>query len=164
MGLFGKKVNVTVHGYTSKGGGADGRYGKQARINRKNERKKIRNLALVPRTAEELCAYIEETYAVKPLPEADEIFKEVSEKLSDWAPLALNVYNVVVMQGQAPAAWLEVYVERNHNYLAFKTTALECDDEYSVKRVIADIVNYFGAGKNDKKEKNERYLQLISVQ
>ncbi len=164
MALFGKKVKVTVHGYTSKGGGADGRYSKQAKRNRITERRKIRDLKLEPKTSEELCEYIEKTYSVKPLPADDEIVKEAAAKLSDWEPLALNVYNVVVMQGNAPAAWLEVYVEKNHDYLAFRTVDLECDDEYSVKRVIADIVNYFGAGKADKKAKNERYNLLVSVQ
>ena len=91
MGLFGKKVHVTVHGYTSKGGGADGRYERQARLNRKTERSKIRSLALVPRTPEELCAYIETTYGVAPLPHDDEIYLEVAEKLADWEPLDLNV-------------------------------------------------------------------------
>lgn len=164
MSLFGKKVKVNVHGYTSKGSGADGRYSKQAKQNRKAERQKIKHLLLNPRTPEELCAFIEETYEVQPLPESDEIVKEVSEKLSDWAPLNLTVYNIVVMQGNQPAAWLEVYVEKNHDYLAFRTVDLECDDEYSVKRVIADIVNYFGAGKEDKKAKNDRYNLLVSVQ
>ena len=164
MGLFGKKVKVTVHGYASKGSGADGRYSKQARRNRISERKKIRDLKLEPKTADELCAYIEETYSVKPLPETDEIVKEAKAKMSDWEPLSLSVYNIVVMQGSSPAAWLEVYVEKNHDYLAFRTVDLECDDEYSVKKVIADIVNYFGAGKNDKKAKNDRYNLLVSVQ
>lgn len=164
MGLFGKKVKVTVHGYTSKGSGADGRYSKQARQNRIAERKKIRHLALVPRTPDELCEYIERTYQVTPLPEDDEIVKEVTAKLADWAPLQLTAYNIVVMQGNAPAAWLEVYVEKNHKYLAFRKVDLECDDEYSVKRVIADIVNFFGAGKEDKKAKNDRYNLLVSVQ
>ena len=68
------------------------------------------------------------------------------------------------MQGNAPADWLEVYVEKGHNYLAFRQVDLECDDEYSVKKVIADIVNFFGAGKEDKKAKNDRYNLLVSVQ
>ncbi len=164
MSLFGKKVHVRVHGYKSKGGGADGRYERQARMNRKAERKKIRSLALVPRSTQELCEYIERNYEVQPLPHDDELYKEVAGKLTEWEPLDLNVYNIVVMQGNAPAAWLEVYVEKNHDYLAFRKVDLECDDEYSVNKVIADIVNFFGAGKADQKAKNERYNLLVSVQ
>lgn len=164
MGLFKKKAKVTVHGYASKGSGADGRYARQAKLNRKIERKKIRNLMLVPRTPDELCEYIERTYRVSPLPETDDIVVSAAEKLKDRAPLDLRVYNIVVMQGNAPAAWLEVYVEKNSEYLGFHEVDLECDDQYSVKQVISDIVNFYGAGKNDKKAKNERYLLLVSVQ
>ena len=164
MGLFGrKKVSVTVHGNQSLSEGSDGRYSKQARLNKKAEKKKIKNLVLVPRTTTELCAYIESTYKVTELPKDDEIYKDVAEKLRDWEPLSLHCYNIVVMQGAAPAAWLEVYIEDQHDYLAFKTIDLECDDTYSVRRVISDIVRYFGAGKEDKKQKNERYIQLCSV-
>ncbi len=165
MGIFGKKkVNVTVHGYQSTLGGADGRYEKQARMNRKIAKKKIRSLALVPRTAAELAEFIERTYHVEPLPETDELFVEAKEKLSADGPVDLKVYNIVVMQGSQSAAWLTVYLEATRNYLAFNRIHLECEDDYSVDRVIAEIVNYFGASKEDKKAKNERYKQLCSVQ
>lgn len=164
MNIFGRKhVNVTVHGNTSLGEGADGRYRKQAKANKKAEQEKIRHLRLVPHTAAELRAYIEEKYQVKPLPEDDEIFRDVAGKLSGWEPLSLTCYNIVVMQGAQPAAWLEVYVEDVHSYLAFKAVDLECDDEYAVRQVISDIVRFFGASEEDKKQKNERYIQLCSV-
>ena len=164
MGLFGKrKVAVTVHGNTTLDGGADGRYDKQARKNRKADKKRIKELALVPRTTKELTAYIESTYQVKELPEDDEIVKSVLAKMSDWGAVSLHCYNIVVMQGTQPAAWLEVYVEDFHNYLAFRIVELECDDKYSVNRAISDIVRYFGAGKDDKKAKNERYIQFINM-
>ena len=165
MGHLGRKnVNVTVHGYTSTESGADGRYGKQARINKKITRKKIRNMALVPRSPRELCEYIEKNYDVRPLPEDDELYVSAAEKLREGGEIDLTVYNIVVMQGSQPAAWLTVYVEANRKYLAFEKIDLECDDDYSVGRVIADIVNFFGAGPEDKKQKNDRYQQLISVQ
>ncbi|MBR4767364.1 MAG: hypothetical protein IK088_00115 [Lachnospiraceae bacterium] len=164
MSLFQKKVSVTVHGYKSTGAGVDGRYAKQASFNKKLARKKKKSLVLVPRTIPELRKYIEETYGVQPLPETDELYSEAYEKLSSEGETDLDVYNIVVMQGSAPAAWLTVYTEANRNYLAFHKIHLECDDDYSVDRVIADIVNYFGAGKDDKKAKNERYMQLVSVQ
>lgn len=164
MGLFGKKkVSVTVHGNGSLSEGTDGRYTKQARKNRKAEKEKIKKLPLEPKTTAELCAYIESRYGVKELPEDDEIVAEVRAQLSEWAPVSLHCYNIVVMQGSAPAAFLEVFIEDRQNYLAFRTIDLECDDEYSVRRVRTDIVRYFGAGKEDKKENNERYIQYISV-
>lgn len=164
MSIFGKKVNVTVHGYKSTGAGADGRYAKQAERNKKLARKKKKNLVLVPRSIAELRTHIEETYDVKPLPETDELYTEAYGQMSVEGETDLQVYNIVVMQGSAPAAWLTVYTEANRNYLAFRKIHLECDDDYSVDRVIADIVNFFGAGKEDKKANNERYLQLLSVQ
>lgn len=164
MGLFGrKKVSVTVHGNESFSAGSDGRYTKQARKNLKAEKAKIKNLPLEPRSTAELCGYIEDKYGVKELPKDDEIVQEVAGKLSDWENLSLHCYNIVVMQGAAPAAFLEVFIEDHHDYLAFRTIDLECDDEYSVRRVKSDIVRYFGAGKEDKKENNERYTQYISV-
>ena len=77
----------------------------------------------------------------------------------------LHVYNISIMQGESTAvAWIEVYVETDHEYLAFKTIDLEYEDHYRVSRIIADIVKYFGASEADKKAKNERYKQLCSVQ
>lgn len=162
--MFGKKkVNVTVHGYRSTAGGSDGRYTRQARMNRKIMREKTKNLVLVPRSPRELCEYIEKNYQVSPLPKTDDLYKEAEEKFLENGECDLTVYNIVVMQGSQPAAWLTVYIEAVSESLSFHKIDLECDDDYSVGRVISDIVMYFGAGKEDKKKKNERYLQLISV-
>ena len=216
MGLFSKKkVSVTVHGNSSVSGGGDGRYNKQARKNKKAQKKKARELTLEPHTPAELRGYIEGKYGVKELERSDDRFKRayigikahlvftyapelistkemekpshppVSDKDPDYAayennrearwqeavkvnpadfPMHLHVYNISIMQGETPVAWLEVYVETDHEYLAFKPIRLEYEEHYRIDRIKADLVNYFGASKADKKAKNERYLQLVSVQ
>ena len=83
---------------------------------------------------------------------------------ADRFPMHLHVYNISVFQGETPVSWIEVYVESDHDYLAFKTIDLEYENHYRTSRIIADIVNFFGASEQDKKAKNERYKQLLSVQ
>lgn len=165
MGLFGKKkVSVTVHGSTSTAIGTDGRYAKQARNNKKAGRERARNLDLVARSPRELCSYIESTYKVEPLPEEDALFLEAKDDLEAWEPLDLHLYQILVMQGVVPAAWLTVYLEGNHEYLAFRETPLECKDSYEVRRVKNDIIRYYGADEDDKKKKNYRYTQFINAE
>lgn len=91
-------------------------------------------------------------------------WKEAVKVDPEKFPVHLHVYNIAIMQVSGPAAWLEVYVETEHAYLAFKEIALEYEEQYTTKRVIADIVNYFGASEEDRESKNERYVQLVSVQ
>jgi hypothetical protein len=165
MGLFGKKkVSVTVHGSTSTMTGSDGRYAKQARSLKKAGRERARNLDLVARSARELCSWIESTYKVEPLPEEDALFIEAKDDLEAWEPLDLHLYQILVMQGVVPAAWLTVYIEANHEYLAFRETELECRDSYEVNRVKNDIIRYYGADEEDKKQKNYRYTQFINTE
>ena len=165
MGLFGKKkVSVTVHGSTSTMTGSDGRYAKQARSLKKAGRERARALDLVARSARELCSYIESTYKVEPLPEEDALFIEAKDDLEAWEPLDLHLYQILVMQGVVPAAWLTVYLEGNHEYLAFRETPLECKDSYEVNKVKNDIIRYYGADEQDKKQKNYRYTQFINAE
>jgi len=215
MGLFSKKkVPVNVMGYSSMSGGADGRYDKQAKENRKAAKQHEKELELNARSAAELRAYIEDTYRITELSLEDEryhaayagvkahlVFRDapelirtplpkqpahppVSENDPDYAalrraeddrfreavtlppeqfPIHLHVYNIPIMQNDRPVCWLEVYVEMDHEYLAFKPIVLEYEDTYQLNRVISDIVRYFGASAADKKAKNERYVQFISV-
>ncbi|MBP5254511.1 MAG: hypothetical protein J6Z23_03915 [Lachnospiraceae bacterium] len=79
-------------------------------------------------------------------------------------PIHLHVYCIALFQGETPVSWVEVYVERDHAYLAFKVTDLEYENHYRTERVIRDIVNYFGASEEDKAAGNERYVQYCSVQ
>ena len=165
MGLFGKKkVSVTVHGSTSTMTGSDGRYAKQARSIKKAGRERARALDLVARSAKELCSYIEATYKVEPLPEEDALFVEAKDDLEAWEPLDLHLYQILVMQGVVPAAWLTVYLEGNHEYLAFRETPLECKDSYEVNRVKNDIIRYYGADEEDKRKKNYRYTQFVNAE
>ena len=218
MGLFGigkKRAQVTVHGASMTSGGADGRYGKQARKNRKATKEKEKNVALEPHTPDELRKYIEEKYGVTELEQDDDRYKKayfgiksqlvftyapdllstkemkmpkhppVSDDDPDYAEwrrnenarwkeavslpsrvfkMRLHVYNIPVFLGEVPVSWIEVYVESEYEYLSFKVIDLEYPDHYLTKRTIRDIVNYFGAGPEDKKAKNARYLQLISMQ
>ena len=165
MGLFGrKKVSVTVHGSTSTMTGSDGRYAKQVRSLKKAGKERARNLDLVARSARELCSYIESTYKVEPLPEEDALFVEAKDDLEAWAPLDLHLYQILVMQGVVPAAWLTVYLEGNHEYLAFRETPLECKDSYEVNKVRNDIIRYYGADEKDKKKKNYRYTQFVNAE
>ena len=144
MGLFGKKkVSVTVHGSTSTMTGSDGRYAKQARSIKKAGRA---------------------TYKVEPLPEDDALYVEAKDDLEAWEPLDLHLYQILVMQGVVPAAWLTVYLEGNHEYLAFRETPLECKDSYEVNRVKNDIIRYYGADEEDKRKKNYRYTQFVNAE
>ena len=164
MGLFGKKkVSVTVHGSTSTMTGSDGRYAKQARSIKKAGRERARFVDLVARSAAELCSWIERTYKVEPLPEDDALYVEAKNDLEAWEPLDLHLYQILVMQGVVPAAWLTVYIEANHEYLAFRETELECKDSYEVNLVKNDIIRYYGADEDDKKKKNYRYTQFINA-
>lgn len=128
-----KNVSVTVHGNTSVMGGADGRYKKQAKENRKAEKEHLKHLPLNPHTPQELKTYIEATYHVKPLPVDDEIVKDAMEKFSDIPDYDLSCYQLTVMQGTKEAAWLRVYVETTTAYLAFDQVALEVEETYSVQ-------------------------------
>lgn len=164
MSIFNrKKVSVTVHGSTSISGGADGRYKKQAGQNKKAEKKHLKSLPLNPRTPQELKTYIEATYHVAPLPESDEIVMEAKELFKDVPNYDLTCYQLTVMQGTKEAAWLRVYVETTTAYLAFSQVALEVEETYSVSQIIKDLVRFFGAGKEDKKANNARYVQYISI-
>ena len=187
MGLFKKKVSVTVHGYDSKSGGADGRYDKQAKRNRKTEKKKMKEIVFEPHTTAELRGYIEKKYDVSELTRTDERYKAAymgvkAHLVETYAPeryesfeqavmippaefpVHLHVYNLYIHINDLPIAWLEVYVETDHEYLAFRTVPLEFEEHYSIDQAKADIIRYFGAGKEDKKKNNERYLQLVSIQ
>lgn len=164
MGLFGRKVSVTVHGNASTLSGKDGRYKKQARKNEKERKKILRNLPLLPHTPDELCAFIEETYGVTPLPKTDELYADVLRTLGFSDPVDLVVYNMCVMQGNEPAAWLEIHIEKTRGYLNYHIIELECEDHYSVDKRVREIVNFFGASKEDKKKKTDRYKQYCAVQ
>ena len=94
----------------------------------------------------------------------DERWKEATQLPSDVFPMKLCVYNIPIERNGLVLSWLEIYVEAVHSYLAFKTIVLEYEDEYTIKRITADIVNYFGADEKDREENNERYRQLCGVQ
>ncbi len=79
-------------------------------------------------------------------------------------PVHLHVYNIPIIINEIPIAWLEVYVETDHKYLAFKVIALEYEEHYSIDRIRKDIIDYFGISEQDRDEKNERYLQYLNVQ
>ena len=83
---------------------------------------------------------------------------------SDKFPIHLHVYNIPIIINETPIAWLEVYVETDHKYLAFKVIALEYEEHYSIDRIRKDIIDYFGISEQDRDEKNERYLQYLNVQ
>ena len=216
MGLFfWKKPAVHVHGRRSDNEGADGRYQKQVRQQKREKDLRIRDLPLNPHTVAELRGYIEETYGVQELEITDTRYREAfigvkahlvelyaPEKLEtpvpqlprhpvnsgddpDYAayykqkeqrfreavmlsvesfPIHLHVYSIALFQGETPVSWVEVYVERDHEYLAFKVTDLEYENHYRTERLIRDIVNYFGASEADRAAGNERYAQYCSVQ
>jgi len=215
MGLFGKKrVPVNVMGYSATTGGADGRYEKQAKENRKAAKQHEKELLLKPHTIAELRGYIEMKYNVTELPPDDErfraayagikahlVFRDAPELIttplpkkpnhppvsdhdpdyeetyaaedarwkeavmlpSDRFPVHLHVYNIPILQNELPVCWLEVYAETDHEYLAFKPIVLEYEDTYQLSRIISDIVNYFGASEEDRKQKNERYVQFVNA-
>lgn len=215
MGLFTRKVSVTVMGNRPMDGGGDGRYKKQARRNKKIANQKKKALVLEPHTTAELRGYIESKYGVSELSKTDERFKRAymnvkshlvftyapelletakieapdhppvsdtdpdyeayySNEKERWReavmvsneafPIHLHVYNIHITTNGFPIAWLEVYVETDHQFLDFHTVKLEFEEHYSIDQVKKDIISYFGASKEDKKEKNSRYLQLLSVQ
>lgn len=194
--------------------GADGRYRKQAKENRRREKEKLKNLVLEPRTTAELRGYIEAKYNVKELERSDDrykraymgvkahlVFRDAPELIptpemkepnhppryendEDYAaydenreqryrealtisheafPMHLHVYNIPISQGSLPVAWLEVYVETDHEYLAFKVVRLEYEEHYTIDRTIEDIVRFFGASEEDQRQKNERYVQYLSM-
>ncbi len=202
-------------GNSSLNKGADGRYAKQAKQNRKMEKKKLDQLVLNPHTPAELRGYIESRYQVKELEKSDDRYKRAymnikAQMVFTYAPelittpaaqepshpprsdsdpdyvnyneteqarwkeavmlspdrftFHLHVYNIPIFSNEIPVAWVEVYVESEHNYLSFNTIHLEYEEHYLIDRTIADIVNYFSATEEDKKERNERYQQLCSVQ
>lgn len=201
-------------GNRSSDSGADGRYRKQAKENRRREKEKLKTLALEPHSTAELRGYIEAKYGVSELPRDDDRFKAAylgikahlvfrdapeliatpemeapnhpprSENDPDYRaydenretryqealhlsreqfPMHLHVYNIPIMQGTLPVAWLEVYVETDHAYLAFKVVHLEYEEHYSIDRTREDIIRFFGAGPEDQASGNERYLQYLSV-
>ena len=75
----------------------------------------------------------------------------------------LHVYNIPISQGSLPVAWLEVYVETDHEYLAFKVVELEYSEHYSIDRTREDIIRFFGASSEDQKAGNERYQQYVNA-
>lgn len=200
-------------GNRSSDSGADGRYRKQAKENRRREQEKLKNLVLEPHTTAELRGYIEAKYQVTELPRDDDryklaylgikahlVFRDAPELLRtppmeepdhpprfendpdyveydrnretryqealhltrEQFPMHLHVYNIPINQGSLPVAWLEVYVETDHEYLAFKVIELEYEEHYSIDRTREDIIRYFGAGPEDQAAGNERYLQYLN--
>ncbi len=194
--------------------GADGRYRKQARENKRREKEKLKNLVLEPKSTAELRGYIEAKYKVKELARDDDRFRNAflgvkahlvfrdapellktpeypepnhppeSENDPDYLdynankearyqealrvpredfPMHLHVYNIPINQGSLPVAWLEVYIETDHEYLAFKVIRLEYEEHYSIDRTIEDIVRFFGAGPDDQAADNERYRQYLNA-
>lgn len=83
---------------------------------------------------------------------------------SETFPIHLHVYNIPIIINDLPIAWLEVYVETDHKYLAFKVIALEYEEHYSIDRIRKDIIDYFGITEEDRAAENERYLQYLNVQ
>ena len=190
MGLFDKlknkkrKVPVTVMGLSSMAAGADERYRKQARRNQELERSDERyqraymgvKSHLVFRDAPELLKTEEMSYPDHPpASENDPDYKAYRENSdqrwneavmlpSEKFPIHLHVYNIPIIINEIPIAWLEVYVETDHKYLAFKVIALEYEEHYSIDRIRKDIIDYFGISEQDRDEKNERYLQYLNVQ
>lgn len=193
MGLFTQKVHVNVHGGHVTMDTEDGRYDKQVKKKKKLEKLKIKKMVLEKKSPAELRGFIESKYEVEELPSSDDRFKRaylgikshlveeyrpdllketdlemryqeaIHVKSSDF-PMKLHVYSIPIHTSGMLVAWLEVYVETEHEYLAFKPVKLEYEEHYSIQKVKTEIVNFFGAGKEDKKKKNERYLQYVSVQ
>ncbi len=79
-------------------------------------------------------------------------------------PLHLHVYNIPLMQGETPIAWVEFYIESTYQYLAYKVIRLEYEDHYMITDTVRDVIMYFGASEKDRKEENERYLQFLRMQ
>ena len=90
-------------------------------------------------------------------------FKEAVMLPPEVFKLDLHVYVINITSNDIPVAWLEVYVEQIHEYLAFSIIPLEYEEHYLIDRTIKDIVCYFGASKADKDADNERYNQLLRV-
>ena len=95
---------------------------------------------------------------------ADRRWNEAVMMPADQFPVHLHVYNVPIVINEVPIAWLEVYVETDHKYLAFKVIALEYEEHYSIDRVRKDIINFFGISQEDQEARNERYLQYLNAQ
>ncbi len=95
---------------------------------------------------------------------SDQRWNEAVMLPSEKFPIHLHVYNIPIIINEIPIAWLEVYVETDHRYLAFKVIALEYEEHYSIDRIRKDIIDYFGISEQDRDEKNERYLQYLNVQ
>jgi len=76
----------------------------------------------------------------------------------------LHMYHIPVFQGETPVSWVEVLIESKYSYLSFEIIDLEYPDHYKTKQIVADIVKFFGASKEDKKAKNDRYQQLARIQ
>lgn len=93
-----------------------------------------------------------------------ERWKEAVLVSNEAFPIHLHVYNLYITTNDFPIAWLEVYVETEHQLLDFRTIRLEYEEHYSIDQVKKDLINYFGASKEDKLQHNARYLQLLSVQ
>jgi len=216
LSLFSKrKVHVNVFGSDSLSAGADGRYAKQAKKNKKVEKKKIKEIEFEPHTTSELRKYIVEKYGAVEVDRGDARYKKsymsvkshlvftyapsllktpyikkpnhapTSENDSDYQifyenekarwkeavmlkpedfEMHLYMYHIPLFQGEVPVSWVEVLVETKYDYLSFEVIDLEYPDHYKTKQTIADIVRYFGASKEDKKKKNERYQQLSRIQ
>ena len=201
-------------GNRSSDSGADGRYRKQAKENRRREKEKLKSLVLEPHSTAELRGYIEAKYSVTELPRDDDryklaylgikahlVFRDSPELLTtpemaepnhpphseddpdyqaydenreqryqealhltkEQFPMHLHVYNIPISQGSLPVAWLEVYVETDHEYLAFKVVELEYSEHYSIDRTREDIIRFFGASSEDQKAGNERYQQYVNA-
>ncbi len=91
-------------------------------------------------------------------------WKEAATVPAKLFTVHLHVYNIPIFLNDIPVSWVEVYIESAHEYLSFKVIDLEYEDHYLTNDTIRDIVRYFGANPADKKAKNERYIQLVSMQ
>ena len=93
----------------------------------------------------------------------DARFREAVMLPPDQFKVHLHVYVINITVNEVPVAWLEVYVETVHEYLAFSTIALEYEEHYAIERTKTDIIRFFGASEKDREADNERYRQLIST-
>lgn len=93
----------------------------------------------------------------------DERFKEAVMLPSSEFSVHLHVYSIPVKVNSILAAWLEVYIESVHHYLAFSTVALEFEEHYSIDKIRNDIIRAYGATEEDREKDSERYRQLVSI-
>lgn len=194
MGLF-KKAHVRIFGEKGFSEGTDGRYEKQAKINRLIEREKEKMIVFHPETPEALAAhilalpgaeelertderyesaflgvkdYLAEEYAWEQLKtkesDAEARFQEAVSLPESVLPVDLHVFNIPIRTNSLLMAWLEVYVEYKHAYLAFKPVALEEEADYMIHRTEKDLINFFGVSEEDRKARNDRYIQYLNVQ